>query len=369
MTHPPQPCIIAARRSPILPRGGAFAALALHDLAAPVILAALADAGLPPASVDEVILSNALGAGGNPARLAALAAGLPDRVAGLSIDRQCAGGLDAIRLAVAMVAAGQAEVVVAGGAETYSRRPLRLAQQPGQPPQPYDAPPFTPWPDRDPDMTQAAADLADRLGLDRAAQDQFAIASHQRALAHAPQPEITPLAGQTRDSFARRLTPALCARAPVLAGSITTATAAVAADGAAFAIVTTPERAALAPRALRVLATATLGAAPDQPGLSPLPAIRAVLDKAGLRPADLDRIEMMEAYAAQAMACIAACNLPPDRDNLRGGALARGHPIGASGAVLVARLFHDLTEDPTLRTGLAAIAAAGGIGAALILGA
>lgn len=355
-------CIIAARRSPVMPRGGAFAALAPHELAAPVIAAVLADAGLPPDAVDELIVSNALGAGGNPARLAALAAGLPERVAGLTIDRQCAGGLDAIRLAAALVEAGQAEVVLAGGVESYSRRPLRLAQEPGQPPRPYDAPPFTPWPARDPDMTQAAADLADRMGLSAAAQAEWAVRSHRLALAH-PHPEIVAFAQGATDGFARRLTPATAARAPRLAGSITAATAAIAADGAAFALVVAPHLAARAPRALRILAAATRGAAPDEPGLSPLPAMAEVLAKARLTPADLERVELMEAYAAQALACISHAGLPPAIVNPQGGALARGHPIGASGAILATRLFHGLRRGP----GMAAIAAAGGIGAALVL--
>lgn len=354
--------LIAARRSPVMPRGGAFAALAPHEMAAPVIRAVLADAGLAPETVDEVILSNALGAGGNPARLAALAAGLPERVAGLSIDRQCAGGLDAIRLAAAMVGAGQARVVVAGGAESYSRRPLRLAQRPGLPPEPYDQPPFTPWPARDPEMTGAAAALADRLGLTRARQEDWAIRSHARArgAAHA---DIMPLAGQARDGFTRDLTPRLCARARVLAGDITSATAAVAADAAAFILVCDAGTARRARRCRRILASATLGAAPEEPGLSPVPAIRAVLAEAGLAPGDLARIELMEAYAAQALACIDACALPEERVNPEGGALARGHPIGASGAILATALFHGAGP------GLAAIAAAGGIGSALVLGA
>ena len=141
--------ILSARRSAVVPHGGAFARLQIEALAAPVVQAVLADAGL--AEADELIAANALGAGGNPARRVALAAGLPERVAGLTIDRQCAGGLDAILLAAALVDSGAARVVVAGGVESWSRRPLRLATDPdGGPPLPYDAPPFTPWPDRDP---------------------------------------------------------------------------------------------------------------------------------------------------------------------------------------------------------------------------
>ena len=150
MTHA---VIIAARRTPVMPRDGAFAACDIHDLAAPVIRVVLEDARLAPQDVGELILSNALGAGGNPARRAALAAGLPQSVAGLTIDRQCCGGLDAILLAQAMVTSGQHDVVIAGGAESYSRRPLRSRTfVDGRPPDPYDQAPFTPWADKDPDM-------------------------------------------------------------------------------------------------------------------------------------------------------------------------------------------------------------------------
>ena len=355
--------ILAARRTAVVPRGGAFARLRIEDLAAPVISAVLADAGLPAGAVDEVIAANALGAGGNPARRLALAAGLPERVAGLTIDRQCVGGLDAILLARALVESGAARIVLAGGVESYSRRPLRLATDPdGGPPVPYDQPPFTPWPDRDPDMTAAAAALADRLGLTRAAQEAWAVQSHARAL-QGRAGGIVPLNGQARDPFARVLRPGLLARAPVLAGSITAATAAVAADAAAFVLVAADDLATTG--ALQLGPGRTLGAAPEEPGLAPVPAIRAVLEAAGLVPADLTRVALMEAYAAQAMGCaqLALIGLDPAQINPDGGALARGHPIGASGAILAVDLFHGLRAGP----GLAAIAAAGGLGTALIV--
>ena len=353
--------ILSARRTAVVPRGGAFARLRIEDLAAPVVQAVLADAGLDGAQVDELIAANALGAGGNPARRVALAAGLPERVAGLSIDRQCVGGLDAILLAAALVDSGMVRVVVAGGVESYSRRPLRLATDPdGGAPVAYDQPPFTPWPERDPEMTEAAAKLAARLGITRVAQDDWAVESHRKAQADPPDAEIVPLAGVACDAFARSLTPALAARAKVLAGSVTAATAAVAADAAAFVVVA---RDALAgPGALRIGPGITLGAAPEEPGLAPVPALAAVLARAGLRPGDLAQVEMMEAYAVQAIACVQGAGLDPRRVNLRGGALARGHPIGASGAILAVRLFHDLRAGQ----GLAAIAAAGGLGTAAL---
>lgn len=361
------PVIVAARRLAVVPRGGGFRRLAIHALAAPVIAALLGDAGLGPEAVDEVILANALGGGGNPARLAALASGLPERVAGLSIDRQCCGGMDAVLLADALIRAGGADVIVAGGAESYSRRPLRLRTDPdGAEPVPYDQPSFTPWPERDPDMVEAAATLASRLGITRAEQDGWAIESHARARAAQPRMarEIVPLADIDADPFARPLTARTCARAQALAGSVTAATIAVAADGASFCLVVS-ERIArrLATPRLRVLAGATLGDDPEMPGLAPVPALNAVLGGLSLRPDAFAAIELMEAFAVQAIACARLTGLPPARVNRGGGALARGHPIGASGAINLTRLFHDL--DAPGQTGLAAIAAAGGLGTAV----
>lgn len=351
--------LIAAHRTAVVPRGGAFARLSIEELGAPVIRACLGSAGLVPADINELILSNALGAGGNPARRTALAAGLPERVAGLSIDRQCAGGLDAILLAAALVDSGAAEVVLAGGVESYSRRPMRLATDPdGGPPVAYDEAPFTPWPTRNPGMAEAADALALRLSIPRAAQESWAVGSHAKALAADLGAEIVPLAGQARDAFTRSLTPALAARAPVVVGSITAATAAVAADAAAFVLVASDRVAARFARSLRIVGGATLGADPIEPGLAPLAAIRKVWDGGPLAMA-----EVMEAYAVQAMAVVNGAGIDPARVNLGGGALARGHPIGASGAILAVRLFHGLRAG----RGLAAIAAAGGIGTALLV--
>ena len=358
--------IIAAKRSAVVPRGGAFAALSIEDLGTPVALACLAAAGIALDQVDEIIVSNALGAGGNPARRLALAMGLPTHVAGLTTDRQCAGGLDALLLARAMVASGHADVVLAGGVESYSRRPLRFMTDPnGGDPVPYDEAPFTPWPDRNPGMAMAAAALAQSLGISRQRQDDWAVQSHARALAHADvmRAEIVPIRGQVIDPFTRKLTRAIAARAKSVAGTITAANAAVAADGAAFTLVVSAKYAAMAKRRIRIVGAATLGGQPDQPGLAPIAAIKRVLSKAGMNPAALVQSEVMEAYAVQAIACIEGADLDADHVNPHGGGLARGHPIGASGAVLAVRLWHDLHAG----FGLATIAAAGGIGSALLL--
>lgn len=356
--------ILAAKRTAVVPRGGAFSRLSLEDMAAPVIAALIDQAGIAADQIDEVICANVLGPGGNPARRIALAAGLPLRVAGLTVDRQCAGGLDAILLARALIESGSADVVVAGGVESYSRRPLRLHTDPdGGPAVAYDQAPFTPWPERDPGMSEAADALATRLMISRAMQDAWAVDSHRKA--RVCPGEIVTLCGQARDAFSRDLTLAVAARAKAVVGAITTANAAVAADAAAFVLVVSDRFATRHSlrHGMRIREGATMGRDPTEPGTAPLVAIQTCLDRAGLAPAALSVCEMMEAYAVQAIACVTEVGLVAERVNIGGGALARGHPIGASGAVLAVRLFYELREG----TGLAAIAAAGGIGTALLV--
>lgn len=352
--------VIAARRTAVVPRGGAFRDLVPEALGAPVIAAVLADAGIAPEEVDEVIVANAIGPGGNVARRVALAAGLPERVAGLTVDRQCAGGLDALLLARAMVMAGLAEVVVAGGVESYSQAPER--RMPGAA-MPYAQAPFTPWPERDPDMGVAADALGQRLGISRDRADRWAVESHRKARASDLAGEIVPLERVTKDVFGRDLTMAVAARVPVLAGAVTAANTAVAADGAAFVLVVSERVATRASRVCRIAGGVTRGGVPWEPGLAPAAAIGEALAACGLRPSDLAAAEVMEAYAVQAIACVDGAVLDPARVNMKGGALARGHPIGASGAVLAVRLFHDLRQG----AGVAAIASAGGIGTAMVL--
>ncbi len=355
--------IIAARRSAIVPRAGVFSKLTLHDLAAPVIESVIQSAKLETDQIDELIVSNALGAGGNPARVCALAAGLPTQVAGLSIDRQCVGGLDAIIRAADMVDSGRARIVVAGGVESYSRRPIRLrSDHAAAVGIAYDRPAFAPDAQLDPDPHNAMAALANVHGISRAAQEAFAKRSHQNALAAADHlaSEIVEIEGVRRDSFARNLSDLVMSKAPVLAGSITAATTSVAADGAAFVVVVADDVCVGSARSLVVGPAQTIGARPDAPGLAPVPAMRNVLARHG-RPVHL--VEMMEAYAVQAMMCAHKAELDHAIMNTRGGALARGHPIGASGAILAVRLFHDLQP---AQSGLAAIAAVGGLGCAVI---
>ena len=362
--------ISSARRTAVAPRRGAFNAVEAHDLAAPVLRACLDDAGITPDAADHVILGNALSGGGNVARLTALAAGLPDGVPALTIDTQCCSGLDAIILATRLVEAGAADVVLAGGVESWSRAPLR-ARRPkaaDEAPAFYERPAFAPFPERDPDMIEAVAELARQRGISRETQNGFAIDSHEKALAARARlaAEIVPVAGLDHDAFTRTLSPKLCARAPVLAGDGETAIdatgVAVEADAAAVVLVVSERRAAGG--GIAILDGLSIGGAPEQPAMALVPAVERLLARHQGTPAV---IELMEAFAAQALANIDALDLDPTHINLGGGALARGHPIGASGAILAVRLFHELKARPEGTRGLAAIAAAGGLGSALLL--
>lgn len=409
--------IIAARRTAVAPRRGAFGKLEAWQLGAPVLRACLADAGLNTGAVDEVILGNALAGGGNVARLAALAAGLPESVPALTIDRQCCSGLDAIMLAARLIEAGAARAVLAGGTESWSRSALR-AHRPrgeGETPKFYDTPPFTPWPERDPDMIEAAADLARLEGISREAQGAYAVESHRKARVRQrlPLPEgersgvrgatatisgatphptlslgerasrsgcegasqdeivLIPEAPLAHDAFSRNLTPRLCARAPILAGegehAIDATTVAVEADAAAAVLVVSEDVARDYPHRIAIRDALALGDAPEQPAMAIVPAVRRLLDRNGLGPNDPGVVELMEAFAVQALANIAPLGLDPARVNVGGGALARGHPVGASGAILAVRLFHELRAAPNAGAGLAAIAAAGGLATAMLL--
>jgi acetyl-CoA C-acetyltransferase len=367
--------LVAARRTAVAPRGGAFKAVEVDELGAPLIQAVVADTGISAEAIDDVIFGNALYGGGNPARLAALRAGLPDRVPALTIDSQCCGGLDTIMLAAERIASGGADAVIAGGLESFSRAPLR-ARRPrhaGEAPQPYDRPPFAPWPERDPDMIAAAATLAERFGISRARQDEFAIVSHRKALQNPTGPtEIVSLAGLTHDAFPRSLTEATCSRLAPLAGhaafGVTRATVAVEADAAAALLVVSESmvRRLEVERPVRIISATRRGGDPALPGAAPTAAARSLLAAELIAPARIAVAEIMEAFAAQAIACIDGIGVAEPAVNRGGGGLARGHPIGASGAILAVRLWHEMQSEPSGTLGLAAIAAAGGLGSALL---
>ena len=175
--------IVAGARSAIVPSGGLFKNLNYYDLASPVIQHCLNAIGLPPNKVDELIVSNALGGGGNPARLVALASGLPQNLAGLSIDRQCVGGLDSLLVGKALILSGQAQVVIAGGAESYSLRPKRYYKSLKEKKYIYQSQaPFLPSIYNDPLMEVAAGELANQSNITKTEQHEWAIESHTKAL-------------------------------------------------------------------------------------------------------------------------------------------------------------------------------------------
>ena len=391
--------IIAWARSPVAPLGSALARLSPHELGRPLLLSLLQQSGLPAHAVDAVVIGNALGAGGNPARMLALASGLPDGCAAHTIDTQCCSGLDAVAMAVGLLQSGQAEVVIAGGIEAWSRAPIRQTrpQLPGEQPQSYERPPFAPDPERDPDMLQSAADYALAHGFSRSQQEQYALLSHNRALAAQAQlaPEIVPVAGLEADAYPRALQPARAARMPTLARgccegasaddiaahALSPLTVSAKADGAALILLATPEACArwnLQPRA-QWLASASVGAAPETPLLAAIAAAQMTLARGSqalaspqLKAQDLSAIELHDAFAVQGLAFCAAMGLAPEQINSAGGGLARGHPIGASGAIALVRCLAQLEYQaqswtPKAALGLAAIAGAGGIGAATLV--
>jgi acetyl-CoA C-acetyltransferase len=374
--RPASPVVVAACRTPVGTAGGTLASVPAAGLAAPV-LAALANA--VPEPVREVVLGNCMGPGGDVARVASLAAGLPVDVPALTVDRQCASGLAAIDVAAGLLAARRG-VVLAGGVESASTAPWRFWPGSGdRPPQRYERAPFAPESVGDPDMGLAADVLAEKAGVPRCRQDAYAARSHALAVATRDaggfDAEAVPVGAVHRDERPRaglseqrlaRLRPAY--RPAADGGTVTAGNACGINDGAAaVALVDAETHRRLGVPGLRVLATATSGVDPNLPGLALVPAVEQALRLAGLTLGDLDVVELNEAFAGQVLACCDALALDPDRVCVQGGALALGHPWGASGAVLVVRLFSQLVRAEAGRYGLAAIAAGGGQGVAMVV--
>ncbi|TFV91328.1 thiolase family protein [Blastococcus sp. CT_GayMR16] len=371
------PVLISARRTPIGTAGRSLAGFTAADLAAPVI-AALADELEPAERADlrEVVLGNCMGPGGDVARVAALQAALPVGVPGLTVDRQCGSGLAAVVLAVAILRA-EPGVVLAGGVESASTAPWRSwPPVDGGEPTRYERAPFAPAGLGDPDMGVAADLLARDFAVPRSAQDEYAARSHARAFATQRaggfDAEIVPVGDVQTDDRPReglsverlaRLRPAFLPDGTVTAGNSCGIN-----DGAALVTaVDAGTHRRLGVPGLRVLATATAGVDPNRPGIGVVPATRLALDRAGLTLDDIDVIEFNEAFAGQVLACCAALDLDPERVCPEGGALALGHPWGASGAVLAVRLFSQLVRRDQGQYGLAAIAVGGGQGVAMVV--
>lgn len=297
--------------------------------------------------------------------MAALESGLPITVPGLTIDRQCGSGLAAITVAADMVRSGSATVVLAGGADSGSRAEPGRAE-------------FAPAWIGDPDMGAAADDLAVRCGISRARQDAYARRSHERALASrdAVSAELVEVAGLHHDQRPRVLTAESLARMPPAftpGGTVTAGNSCGVSDGAAVVTIV-PEwwRAERGLPGLALRSHATVGVTPLLPGLGPEPAIRRVLDDACLSLQDVDVLEITEAFAAVVLAAADALGLDAlgaDADRLcpLGGAIAIGHPWGASGALLAVRLFTEIVRMNVGTRGIGACAVGGGMGIAVLV--
>ncbi|MGD0122481.1 MAG: acetyl-CoA C-acyltransferase [Candidatus Limnocylindrales bacterium] len=391
--------IVAALRTPFGRYGGALASVRPDDLAAAVIRALVERSGIDPALIEDVILGCANQAGEdnrNVARMAALLAGLPVEVGGMTVNRLCGSGLQAVNSAAHAIAAGDGEVFIAGGVESMSRAPYVMLK----PETAYErgtrelVDSTLGWRFVNPalaaahhpcSMGETGENVAERLGISREDQDAFALASQRNAAAAIAEgryrDQIVPVTIPARkgepivvdaDEHPRPETSAeaLARLRPAFreGGSVTAGNASGINDGAAAALVVEAERAralGLRPMA-RVVATAVAGVDPAVMGLGPIPATRKALARAGLTVTDLDLVELNEAFASQSIACIRELGLDPARVNVDGGAIALGHPLGASGGRLVASLVHGLHRTGG-RYGLASMCIGVGQGIATIV--
>ena len=327
----------------------------------------------------EVVLGNCLGPGGDVARVAALQAGLGECVPGLTVDRQCGSGLAAVTVGAALLAGlPERAVVLAGGVESASTAPWRCWPPVGdQAPVRYERAPFAPAEQGDPEMGAAADHVAELGRVTRERQDAYAARSHRLAVAAQQHgrfdAELVPVGGLAADERPRSgLTSARLARMRPIFTPDGTATAGnscgVNDAAAAVALVAESERSRRGLPGLRVVASATTGVSSWVPGLGLVPAVRVALDRAGIGLDDLAVVELNEAFAGQVLACCDELGLDPDRVCVEGGAIALGHPWGASGAVLLVRLFSQLVRTPRPGAlGLAAIAVGGGQGVAMVV--
>ncbi|HEY2790083.1 MAG TPA: acetyl-CoA C-acyltransferase [Gaiellales bacterium] len=358
--------ILSAVRTPIGRYGGALCGVRPDDLAAVAVGAAVERAGVDPAQIDDVYLGCANQAGEDNrdvARMAALLAGFPQSVPGVTLNRLCASGLSAVVSACHAVIAGDGDLFVAGGVESMTRAPLSM-------PKPeraferghrtvYDT--TLGWRYPNPrleamfpleSMGETGENVAERCGVSRADQDAFALRSQERwAAAQAAgrfADELVPVGDLDRDEHPRPDTSAeaLAALRPAFrtGGSVTAGNSSGMNDGAAALVIASEERAAAlgsAPLAA-FRGSAAVGVDPRVMGIGPIPAVRRLLGRTGVAIADIDLVELNEAFASQSVAVVRELGLDPDRVNVNGGAIALGHPLGMSGARLVVSLVHEL---------------------------
>lgn len=391
--------VIAAVRTPVGRYGGTLSGVRPDDLAAHVIRAVLDRAKVDADLVDDVYFGAANQAGEdnrNVARMAALLAGLPVRVPGATVNRLCASGLEAVHVAARMIESASADVIIAGGVESMSRAPLVLskADQPfGRGQEMHDT--TIGWRFVNPrlsamhhpfSMGETAENVARAFHISRSDQDHFALESQQRwAAAHAagrfrdeivpieiPQGKRAPLVFDTdehprADTTLEKLAALKPAFTKAEGGSVTAGNSSGVNDGAAALLMMDAAKAAqlgLTPLGF-VGRGCAAGVDPAQMGIGPVPAIRTLLERAGMTAASVDLFEINEAFAAQAVACVRELGLDPTRVNVNGGAIAIGHPLGASGARLATTLLHEMKRRGAQR-GIAALCVGVGQGLALL---
>ncbi|GAB1646687.1 acetyl-CoA C-acetyltransferase [Krasilnikovia sp. MM14-A1259] len=362
--------LVGAVRTPVGRRGGALSTMHPADLGAHAITTLLARTGADPAAIDDVILGcvDTLGPqSGDIARTCWLAAGLPEHVPGVTVDRQCGSAQQAVHFAAQAVMSGTADLVVAGGVQSMSHVPIGSAMAPHGP---YagSAGWHARYGEQEISQFRSADEIAARWGLTRADLEEYALASHRRAVraidAGRFRAEIAPLAGCDTDECPRRDTCAerMAVLGPLRPGGATTAaTSSQLADGAAALLVASGR--ALLTYGLRPRARIRhLSARGDDPVLmltAPIAATAHALARAGLTVADIDLFEVNEAFAAVVLAWLRDTGADPQRVNVNGGAVALGHPLGATGARLLTTLLHEL-ERTGGRYGLLTMCEGGG---------
>jgi 3-oxoadipyl-CoA thiolase len=358
--------VLSAVRTPVGRYGGALAGVRPDDLAATVIAAAVERAAVPPDAIEDVYFGCANQAGEdnrNVARMAGLLAGLPDSVAGVTLNRLCASGLSAVVAACHAVVAGDGDLFVAGGVESMSRAPLVMAKPDKAFPRGdrvvYDT--TLGWRFPNPrmqemfpleSMGETGENVAERYGVSREEQDAFGLRSQQRwAAAHEAgrfADELVAVDGLERDEHPRPDTSGekLAALRPAFrdGGTVTAGNSSGINDGAAALVVASEEKAReLGAEPLGAfLGSAVAGVDPRVMGIGPVPAVRKLLARAGVEPGDLDLVELNEAFASQSLVVIRELGLDEEKVNVNGGAIALGHPLGMSGARLVVSLLHEL---------------------------
>lgn len=369
--------IVWAKRTPIGKCGGSLNSIKPENLAATLMKVLVGETQIDPTEIDDVILGNTIGPGGNLARLSALTAGLPVRIPGVTVDRQCGSGLEAIISACRLVQSGAGDMYIAGGVESTSLAPLKMEKpaNPEQSPRLYSRARFSPDEIGDPEMGEAAENVAEVYEITRKDQDAYALRSHQKAIRSQKEnrfkDEIVSVNNVTTDECPREHTSLekLSKLPPVFreGGTVTAGNACPINDGAAIVLVLSKEKClelGLEP-AMKFIDGKAEGVDPNLLGIGPVPAVQKLYESNNISSTDIDVVEFNEAFASQVIASIRELKLTEEKVNIGGGALALGHPYGASGAILVTRLFHEIKTQKGKR-GLATLGIGGGMGLAAL---